>query len=99
MCAQPDIHNSNVAVVTTMDLYEEAWCEYYGRQQGRREGFCAKSIFDMTAEELLSYNTIYFEYGFWPERSEELDTRIALEKSYLIAEQWPECDLVKYTRE
>ena len=99
LCAQPDIHNSNVAVVTTMDLYEEAWCEYYGRQQGRREGFCAKSIFDMTAEELLSYNTIYFEYGFWPERSEELDTRIALEKSYLIAEQWPECDLVKYTRE
>lgn len=98
LCSQPDIHSRNVAVVTTMDLYEDAWSEYYGTQQGKREGFYAKSIYDMTSADILAYNTIYFEYGFWPERSENLDTRIVLEENYSVADQWPECDLVKYIK-
>lgn len=98
LCMQPDIHDENVLVLSTLDEYTEGWEVYYGEKQGRRPGFLAKGVYAVTPEELSGYDVVYYEHGFWPERAEQREAVKALRSGYVPEKRWDGIALERYVK-
>ena len=100
MYQQPDIHDEDTLVMTSMKSFLEGWEEYYCRKQGQREGIGLRSAHDVTEEELLSHDVVYFEYayGYGSADREQLTICQLLESKYSLDEEWSDVCLRRYVR-
>ena len=100
MYQQPDIHDEDTLAMTSMRAFVDGWEEYYCRKQGQREGIGLRSAHDVTEEELLSHDVVYFEYayGYGSADREQLTICQLLESKYSLDEEWSDVCLRRYVR-
>lgn len=91
-----NIFTPGTIVVTTMGGWElEAWIHYYVERQGRRDPIHIERPWDLTAEMLLSYDTIYLYRDIY---SVEQWLQSALDENYSLQADLPEIQMSVYVR-
>ena len=98
LLSQPDIGDDSVLVLSTLDVFTEAWNVYYGGR-GQEEAFRARGIGEMSPEDLDDFDVIYYEYGFWPENAEKNAAVQAMRKQFKLDTVWEDCQLARFVRQ
>lgn len=98
MYQQPDIHDEDTLVITSITAYHAGWEELYCSKRGEREPLGIRSVFRVSEEELLEYDVVYFEYGYGNTNSKQSKTRQLLEAEYTLDQEWSDVDLRRYVK-
>lgn len=98
MYQQPDIHDENTLVLCIHWAYLDGWEDFYCTQKGQREPLGIRGAADVSREELLQYDVVYYEYGYGRGDTIHTDSRKALEEEYIVDMEWDDAEIRRYVK-